>query len=430
MGQSPYNKSRAAEEGFGRPAGLFGNYTRAKSGGLCNFLPLTTFCAVEYGLADLLGFEGIAEGWVAGFSGFDGSEEVGDLVNEGVFVADLESGHPPFIHVGHIAIGAVDLVPAADDGVIAMVEVFEAMEVMEVPFDGRFFAVDFEGVEGFVSTGVAGGFEETERTVAEAAEEGAGIIDADFFDFTGEVVFAFLDECFGHGGNAVDGAIEPDGGIDAVCEEVAGNSGAGGGDIKSPEGSTALWQVGVDGPVLQEVSAVVEDASESTFVDESFCEGDGGNAAVVVPDRIDDAGFFDGVDHFLSFGGVHCEWFFAEDHFAGLGGSDGDFGVRVIGCADIDGVDIAAFYEFAPVCFGGFELPLVGEFSDLFFAASADGFENGSMTKFREEIVDSFVAIGVGSAHESVADETDIEGFEVSHSVGFLVEGKIIWVWV
>ena len=134
---------------------LFGNYTRAKSGRLCNFLPLTTFCAVEYGLADLLGFEGITEGGVAGFSGFDGRDEVGDLVNEGMFVTDLESRDPPFVHIGHIAIGAVDLVPATDNGVVTVIEVFESVKVMEVPLNGGFFSVDFEGVEGFVSAGVS-----------------------------------------------------------------------------------------------------------------------------------------------------------------------------------------------------------------------------------------------------------------------------------
>ena len=63
------------------------------------------------------------------------------------------------------------------------------------------FAVDFEGVQRLVAAGVAGGFEVGQRAVREAAEEGAGIVDADLLDLAGEVVLALLDERLGHGGD-------------------------------------------------------------------------------------------------------------------------------------------------------------------------------------------------------------------------------------
>ena len=77
---------------------------------------------------------------------------------------------------------------------------------------------------------------------------------------------------FSHRGNTIDRSIQPDGGIDAVREEVTGDTGTGSSDIESPEGGASLGQVGVDGPVLQEIGAVMEDASEPSFVDESLGE--------------------------------------------------------------------------------------------------------------------------------------------------------------
>ena len=41
-----------------------------------------------------------------------------------------------------------------------------------------------------------------------------------------------------------------------------------------------------DGPVLQELGAVVEDAAEAAFVDQLLRQRDGGHAAVVVPDHV------------------------------------------------------------------------------------------------------------------------------------------------
>jgi hypothetical protein len=148
---------------------------------------LTFWRGFEDGVADVLGFEGVAEGGRRGFSCLEVFEEIGDVVDEGVFVADLEAGDPPVVHVGHVAVGDVDGAPAADDGFVAVVEPVEAVEVVEVPLDGGVFAVDFEGVEGFVAAGVAGGFEGGEGAVVEAGEEGAGVVDADGFDLAGEV---------------------------------------------------------------------------------------------------------------------------------------------------------------------------------------------------------------------------------------------------
>ena len=165
---------------------------------------------------------------------------------------------------------------------------------MQVPLDGGVFAVDFEGVQGLVAAGVAGGLEQAERAVGEVAEEGAGVVDGDGLGFSGEVVRAFLDEGFGHRGDGRGSAVEPEGGVDAVGQQVAGDAAAGFGGVEPPERRAALGQVGGDRPVLEEVGAVVEDAAELAFVDELLGQRDGGDAAVVVPDHVRDAGVLDG----------------------------------------------------------------------------------------------------------------------------------------
>ena len=91
-----------------------------------------------------------------------------------------------------------------------MIEILQPMQIVQVPEDRGVFAVDLESVERLVAARVAGGFEGGERAVLETRQESAGVVDADLLHFAGEVVFAFFDERFGHGGDVVDAAVEPD----------------------------------------------------------------------------------------------------------------------------------------------------------------------------------------------------------------------------
>ena len=71
-----------------------------------------------------------------------------DIVIE-VDAVDLD---PKTITVGDIM--APELVTVREDEGL-----LQAVEIMQVPKNGSVFAVNFEGVKGFVSTGVAGGLE-------------------------------------------------------------------------------------------------------------------------------------------------------------------------------------------------------------------------------------------------------------------------------
>ena len=89
-----------------------------------------------------------------------------------------------------VAVGDVDRPPAAEDALVAVVEVFEPVQVVQVPLERRFLAVDLERVERLVAAGIAGRLEEAERAVLEPAEERAGVVDLDRLDLAREVVLA------------------------------------------------------------------------------------------------------------------------------------------------------------------------------------------------------------------------------------------------
>ncbi len=198
-------------------------------------------------------------------------------------------------------------------------------------------------VQGLVAAGVAGGFEGGQRAVAEARQKEAGIVDADRLHFSRKVVLATLDEGLGGRGNLGDAAVQPHRGIDAVRQQIAGDTAASNRDVEAPEALAALRQIGGDGPVLQKLRAVVKDAAQASLVDQLLGERHGGNAAVVVPHHVAHTRGFHRFHHGFRLGGVAAERLFAHHHLAGAGRGDGDFGMRVVGAGDIDQVDIRRF---------------------------------------------------------------------------------------
>ena len=90
-------------------------------------LPGAVLCGGEDRVADFRGLEGFAEGRVAWGTFVEALQEVGHLMDEGVFVADAKTGHPPFVHVGHVAVGDVHAAPAASSRLIAVIEKLEAV---------------------------------------------------------------------------------------------------------------------------------------------------------------------------------------------------------------------------------------------------------------------------------------------------------------
>src|SRR3954465_3782181 len=88
-----------------------------------HFLPLLRLAGFENGITDVLGFEGIAEIRTRAFAFGKRCQKIGDLMNESVFIPDLETGHPPVLHVRMFPIGDMDGAPTAEPAFIAIIEV-------------------------------------------------------------------------------------------------------------------------------------------------------------------------------------------------------------------------------------------------------------------------------------------------------------------
>jgi len=210
-------------------------------------------------------------------------------------------------------------------------------------------AIDFERVQRLVSASIPRRLEQSERAVVEVAQERTSIVDADFLDLARCGVRSFLDEGLGHRRDVGDSAVEPDRRVDAVRQQVARYAAAGRRDVQSPQPVAASRPVGGDRPVLQKVGAVVEDAAELSLVDQLLREGDGRDAAIVVPNGVCDFGCLNRSAHLLALGDVHCQRLFTKNHLSVRRTSQSNLLVQIVWNADVDGIDVFPLDQLSPV---------------------------------------------------------------------------------
>src|SRR5262249_34894677 len=77
----------------------------------------------QHGVGDVVRLQRFAEGGRCALTIGQGREKVGSLMNEGMLVADLQSRHPPVLHVGMVAIRDVDAAPSADASLVLVIEI-------------------------------------------------------------------------------------------------------------------------------------------------------------------------------------------------------------------------------------------------------------------------------------------------------------------
>ena len=73
--------------------------------------------------------------------------------------------------------------------------------------------------------------------------------------------------------------------------------------------------------------------------------------------------------------------FFAKNHFSRFCGCDRDGSVTVIGCADVDGIDIVPGDQRLPVRLGALVSPLAGKSLGALAISAANGLEYGAIGK-------------------------------------------------
>src|SRR5690606_5220741 len=71
---------------------------------LCDLLPFLAPGRFQHSIASFLGFKRVAERGRSRFARFEPFQEIRNLMNETVLVADLETGHPPVFHVRLVAV--------------------------------------------------------------------------------------------------------------------------------------------------------------------------------------------------------------------------------------------------------------------------------------------------------------------------------------
>src|SRR5690606_17788219 len=131
------------------------------------------------------------------------------------------------------------------------------------------------------------------------AMENTGIVYTYFLDFSRPGMHPFLDKRFRNRGYILDPTVQPHGGIYTMCQKVPGYPGAGRLVIQAPGSLAALGQIGINGPILEEIGTVMEYLAQFTGIDKLFGQGNRGNSAVIVPDRIFYPRFFYGINHRL-----------------------------------------------------------------------------------------------------------------------------------
>src|SRR5262249_4942954 len=132
---------------------------------LCHLHPFLLPGRLQDGITDILRPQRIAEVRHGRLAFRHPVKEIGHLVDETVLIPDLQPRHPPFPHVGMVAVGDMDRTPAAHNALVAVVEVLQPVQVVQVPEDRGMFAVDFERVQRFVAAGVAGRFERRQGAI-------------------------------------------------------------------------------------------------------------------------------------------------------------------------------------------------------------------------------------------------------------------------
>src|SRR5262245_26841078 len=155
-------------------------------------------------------------------------------MNEGMLVSDLQSRDPPALHIWMISICHMDASPATHQPLIAVIEVLDAMEIVEVPKCRSMLSIYFERVERFVAARVSCRFKRRERSIAEPAEKCAGIVDSNLFDFTGEIMFPLFNERLGHRHDFGDRTIKPHCRVNVMSEQIPGHPAASNLNIQPP----------------------------------------------------------------------------------------------------------------------------------------------------------------------------------------------------
>lgn len=171
--------------------------------------------------------------------------------------------------------------------------------------------------------------------------------------------------------------------------------------------------IGIGRPVLQVGAAEVEDVPNLAVLDQPFGQRHGGRAAIIKGHHVDGVGALNGIQHRLRLGARPRQRLLADHVFARLCRGNCDLGVRVIGGADIDNVDVWSRYRCAPVARSVIEAKAIARRRRHLVANVDHHFTHRDGWRGPEEHRHRRVGHGMRLAHKAAADHRNIELFHL-----------------
>ena len=136
----------------------------------------------------------------------------------------------------------------------------------------------------------------------------------------------------------------------------------------------------------------MKDTAQTPLINHILSHRHRRDAAVVERDQIGDTGSLHRFSHLQSLSRIERQRFFADDHLAGFSRSDGNFGVKIVGHADLNDIDLFVLNHLAPVSGPGLIAPALSKGPGLLLIQSADRLQDRGVLQIKK-IADSAVGI-------------------------------------
>ena len=143
-------------------------------------LPLPRPCRLQHRVRNKVGSQAVAEGGRSRTAFAEGEHKIRRLVNKRVLVSNLQSGNPPVLHIWVVAIRDVDALPPTQVALVAIVEVLQAMQIVQVPRGRRLFTVNLQSEQRLVPSRIAGCFKQRSRAIGKSTKKRACVVDLDW----------------------------------------------------------------------------------------------------------------------------------------------------------------------------------------------------------------------------------------------------------
>lgn len=181
---------------------------------------------------------------------------------------------------------------------------------------------------------------------------------------------------------------------------------------------------GIGHEVFAELTLETDDVAQFAVLDQLPRQADHRVVLIVVTDPRHHARGFGRQAHGVGLLEAYGQGLFAIHRFAGGEGGHGHGVVQVIGGGDGDQIDLRVIDQLLPVAVGAVETPGIGALPGAQRVGVGQGGEVELQGQF-ENRADIAKRQGVGTAHETCADESDTEFAHSRGPFGFLFSGGL-----